>query len=722
MEEKNINESLTLETVGGFATTDQIVALDEPKGEAAQEQLDLELNPIIDHVLKSFERSKTKRRPDEMRWLKAWDNYIGRYGPDQHFSDNEKSRVFIKITKTKILAAFAQITDILFNTGKFPIGIEATNNPTGVLESVHFDPNEQDPSQMGVAPEVNPVDQMLKAGTITRESILKSVGALDKTLERLPETTKLNEGPGLTPTSQTWEPAKLAAKEMENKIIDQLEESNAVKGIHSGVFELCTFGTLIFKGPLAKNKEYPMWNEAGEYEPKFEMVPEVADVSVWDAYPDPDARSMIDADWFIERHRFNKTQLRALKKRPFFREEAIEKTIKDGENYIPEYWEHTLRDPEVISDIRRWEVLEYWGFIDADMAKEANMDLPKEYADMDQIQVNIWVCNNRLLRLVLNPFKPARIPYYVVPYEINPFSVFGVGVGENMDDTQQIMNGFIRLAIDNAVLSSNVILEVNETQLSPGQDLSLYPGKTFKTQGQLGQSIHAIQIPNVTQDCLLLFDKARQLADEATGMPSYSHGVSGVMSVGRTASGMSMLMGAAKENIKSVVRNLDNYLFVPLGQALFAFNMQFNFDKKFLVGDLEVVARGTTSLMRNEVRGQKLLQFYQLTADPASAPFTKRDYLLREIASTLDLDPEKIVNDPREAALQAQVIAELNKIMGVTPQGGAMETPSGLNDPTGNGNGQVQPGASPEPGAPGFTGAGGGNNNPQGIGGAGGQA
>ena len=43
-------------------------------------------------------------------------------------------------------------------------------------------------------------------------------------------------------------------------------------------------------------------------------------------------------------------------------------------------------------------------------------------------------------------------------------------------------------------------------------------------------------------------------ADEATGMPSFSHGITDVMSTGKTAAGMSMLMGAAAQNIKAVVR------------------------------------------------------------------------------------------------------------------------------------------------------------------------
>ena len=101
------------------------------------------------------------------------------------------------------------------------------------------------------------------------------------------------------------------------------------------------------------------------------------------------------------------------------------------------------------------------------------------------------------------------------------------------------------------------------------------------------------------------------------------------MGVGRTASGMSMLMGAAAQNIKAVVRNIDDYLLSPLGKAMFNFNMQFAFDKEYTNGDLEVKARGTESLMRNEIRSQRLIQFMQMAQNPAMAPFVKYDYILR---------------------------------------------------------------------------------------------
>jgi hypothetical protein len=118
--------------------------------------------------------------------------------------------------------------------------------------------------------------------------------------------------------------------------------------------------------------------------------------------------------------------------------------------------------------------------------------------------------------------------------------------------------------------------------------------------------------------------------------------------------------------------------------------------------------------MRNEVRSQRLLQFMQMSANPVMAPFVKFDYILREIATSMDLDEEKILNDPREAALQAKMMAQFAAAMPQeapqpAPQGGAPNP----QDPTGNGGGVIAAGAAPEPSAAGFSGAGGGANGGQ---------
>jgi hypothetical protein len=284
-----------------------------------------------------------------------------------------------------------------------------------------------------------------------------------------------------------------------------------------------------------------------------------------------------------------------------------------------------------------------------------------------------------------------------VPYELNPYSFFGVGIAENMDDTQTLMNGFMRMAVDNAVLSGNLLIEVDETNLVPGQDLSVYPGKIFRRQGGApGQAIFGTKFPNVAGENMQLFDKARQLSDESTGFPSFAHGQTGVMGAGRTASGISMLMNAASGGIKNVIKNVDDYLLKPLGQSLFSFNMQFDFDPK-IKGDLEVRARGTESLMANEVRSQRLMQFLGVASNPALAPFAKFQYIIREIAKAMDLDPDKVTNNMEEAALQAKMLQE---------QQAKQKPPAGAdpNDPTGAGGGTIGTGIAPTPNEQGFTG------------------
>ena len=650
-----------------------------------------------------YNRSNDARHSDETRWLTSYRNYRGLYGPDVQFTEQEKSQAFIKITKTKVLAAYAQIVDVLFAGSKFPIGIEPSYKPLGVSGPMHFDPKEVTEDKLNEL-----TGGASKNPTIARPELLKMSGPYQDQLGRVEE--KLREGPGKTPTALTFEPAKEASRKMEKTIHDQLEESEANKHLRSVAFEMSLFGTGILKGPFALQKEYPNWNDEGAYDPVFRTIPKVESVSIWNFYPDPDARNMAEAEYVIERHRLNRSQLRALKKRPFFRPEAIDEAIDFGPSYTPHYWEDTLEDNDMSSAIERYEVLEYWGVVDSDIAEEADLELPEEVEDQDEVQINAWVCNGQVIRLVINPFTPTRIPYHAVPYELNPYSFFGIGLAENMEDTQEIMNGFMRLAVDNAALSSNLLIEIDETNLVPGQDMSVYPGKVFRRQaGAPGQAIFGTKFPNVTGECIQVFDKARQLADEATGMPSFAHGSTGVMGVGRTASGMSMLMGAAAQNIKAVVRNVDDYLLAPLGRSLFSFNMQFNFDKS-IRGDLDVVAKGTESLMRNEVRSQRLLQFMQMTGNPSMAPFVKYDYILRELAASMDLDEDKVLNDPREAAIQAEMMAAVAALMPQQPPQQQQQGAPNPEDPTGNGGGNIAPGNAPEPGAPGFTGEGGGAN------------
>ena len=665
-------------------------------------EADAGANNIIPFIMEKYYRADDYREQDEQRWLRAYRNYRGLYGSDVQFTEAEKSRVFIKVTKTKTLAAYGQIVDVLFANNKFPLSVEPTELPEGVAKDVSFDPKE--PEEIANKSMESPYGfrgdgNDLPKGA-TERSLQERLGPLQ---EKLSEVENLKEEVGKTPSSVTFSPAMIAAKAMEKKIMDQLEESSANKSLRSTAFEMSLFGTGVMKGPFAVDKEYPNWGDDGEYDPTFKTIPQVSHVSVWNFYPDPDSTNMDEAQYVIERHKMSRSQLRSLKKRPHFRPQVIEDAIEAGENYDKKSWEDDLADYAPENYIERFEVLEYWGNCDVDMLLQQDIEIPKELQKLDEIQVNVWICNGKLIRMVINPFKPARIPYVAAPYELNPYSFFGVGVAENMDDTQTLMNGFMRMAVDNAVLSGNLLIEVDETNLVPGQDLSVYPGKVFRRQGGApGQAIFGTKFPNVAGENLQLFDKARQLADESTGMPSFAHGQTGITGVGRTASGISMLMTAAAGSIKTVIKNVDDYLLKPLGEGLFKFNMQFDYDPQ-IKGDLEVKARGTESLMANEVRSQRLMQFLQVSSNPALAPFAKFQYIIREIAKAMDLDPDKVTNNMDEAALQAELMKDFRAPQQeqALPQAPAGADPS---DPTGSGGGTIGTGIAPTPQEQGFTG------------------
>ncbi len=667
---------------------------------------DPSVGSIVGYIQKRFDKAETSRNGEEQRWIKAYRNYRGLYGPDVKFTSSEKSRVFVKVTKTKVLAAYGQIVEVLFGANKFPISIDPTTLPEGVSEAVHLETEDtakkmqEQQAPMGEPEQVQPGETLI--------DFRDRLAGLKEKLS--PVQDNLKEGEAESPTQITFHPAMIAAKKMEKKIHDQLEESNARKELRNTAFETALFGTGIMKGPFAVDKEYPNWSEEGEYTPIIKTMPKCSSVSIWNFYPDPDASNMDDAEFVIERHKMSRTQMRALKNRPFFRSNTIDTAISMGESYTKEWWEQAMEDDEQEAQSERFSVLEFWGYMDTEMLKDQNVDIPKDMKDADQVSVNVWICNGQVLRLVLNPFTPSYLPYYAVPYEVNPYSFFGVGIAENMDDTQTLMNGFMRMAVDNAALSGNLIIEVDETNLVPGQDLSVYPGKVFRRQGGApGQALFGTKFPNVSNENMQLFDKARVLSDESTGFPSFAHGQTGVSGVGRTASGISMLMSAANGSIRNVVKNVDDYLLSPLGKAFFNFNMQFDFDND-IKGDLEVKAQGTESLMANEVRSQRLMQFLQITQNPALAPFSKMDYIIREIAKSMDLDPDKLVNSMADAKLQAELLKDFKAdnpdaqpAEGVQPPQG-QGAPTGVQDTSGAGGGNIGTGTAPQPAEQGFSG------------------
>ena len=110
--------------------------------------------------------------------------------------------------------------------------------------------------------------------------------------------------------------------------------------------------------------------------------------------------------------------------------------------------------------------------------------------------------------------------------------------------------------------------------------------------------------------------------------------------------------------------------------------------------------------------------FLQTAQNPAIAPFVKMSKLISELAYSLDLDPDELLNDPEEAALAAQIIGMQNNVGQATgeqadplsQQPGVVGAPDGVPpEPadvgvTGTGGGKIGTGNVPQAGESEFSG------------------
>jgi hypothetical protein len=170
--------------------------------------------------------------------------------------------------------------------------------------------------------------------------------------------------------------------------------------------------------------------------------------------------------------------------------------------------------------------------------------------------------------------------------------------------------------------------------------------------------------------------------------------------------------------MKTVIKNIDDYLLKPMGEAYFQWNMQFNDDAEDVEGDLEIKPRGVAAVMQKEVRSQRLTALLQTVMNPTLAPFVKIPNLMRELAISQDIDPDSLVNDLNEAQIYAEILKGLQNAQqgtgseGSTPNqqptnmDGSGGVPQGATQPNeqGIGNGTIGIGTTPVAGEGSFTG------------------
>ncbi len=567
-----------------------------------------------------FEEWKTARQEKEDEWIDALRAYNGIYDETtQAKIDEGRSDVFVHLTRTKVQAAYSRIVDLLFQSNDKHWSIEQTP-VSEVPEELRAQMAQElmEMLQLGADPGVDGIDGLVE--------------------ERMQER----------------------AENMEREMDDQLSEGGYENIVKQAIGECCILGSGVVKGVTVGVETDQRWGQGAEgwaIQSTEKPVPVLSLVSCFDLYPDPYAISMEDATGCFERHTPTRQQLRDLAKVMKFDEEVLADVLADHAKGNYEELDHERERRQIAGftstsvESGRFELLEYWGHVSGMDLESCGCEVEDNTADY---HANVWVCGGRTLRGRLTPQRPENLPYKVFPYEKVPHQFWGVGVPVQMKDSQYTLNAAVRSMLDNLAISSGPMYEINMDLIAPGEDpKDLHPWRGFKREG--GDPSYPLirwyQPNNNTANLEKVIDLFRRFMDEETNMPSYTHGQQ-MPGLNKTASGMSMLMSAANVAVKGIIKNIDDYLIEPIIQSLYDWNMQWN-DDESIKGDMQIIARGSTTLVAKEIQSQRLLQFAQMTANPVDAQLTDRQYLLRTIAEAMDIDAHKAVPERDEQELQA---------------------------------------------------------------------
>ena len=596
------------------------------------------------HVEKRWTSARySKKRYIENRLLECVRQRNVEYEPEKlaEIRKHGGSEIYMGITSAKCRAAAAWLRDTLLGTGvDKPWKLDHTpipDLPPEVLQRVH-----QQLSQL--------VMQFMQAN-----------GGMPPPPEMVRQQAEHMRD---QVQNELDEESANRVKRMEDKMEDQLVEGGFIEALSEFIEDIVTFPTAIMKGPVLRKRKTLKWVNGGLI-PVDELKLEWERVSPFNAYPAGWSTSPQDGP-FIERHKFTREDLEAMIGVDGYSESAIRSVLSNFEMLTTldtaiDTAEAivTNKDPmavnertDVVDGIQLWDniqgkLLKEWGVPDVE-------DLEKSYP------CEVIKIGSTVIRAVLNYDPLGRKPYYAASYEAVPGAFWGNGVADLVRDCQNMCNAMARSLANNAGLSSGPMVGVNVSRLPEGEDVTqVYPWRVFQFQTSDYQDNSApvmfFQPQSNAQELMNVYEQFAKIADEVSGIPRYMQGEH-TPGVGRTSSGLSMLINNASKGIKSVISNIDKRVVEPLLQRLYQHNIRYSQDPD-LIGDVNIVAKGAMSLVTKEAAAVRRAEFLQLVLNsPVASQIVGMQgaaELLRESARLLDVNPDRIV--PTRDALAAQL-------------------------------------------------------------------
>lgn len=627
------------------------------------------------HLKQCWDAARIARDPITDVMLRAMRQRNGEYEADKLSAIREQggSEVYMMITEVKCRAAESWLRDILLDQGSPPWDIQPTPIPD-------LSPRESEELQMAFAERVMEIVQ--SSGQAPTKAQL----------------AELKEMVGQEFRFKILQAAQNRVDRMKIKIEDQFAQGGWADAFNEFITDLVTFPAAFIKGPIVRRQRYLKW-EGSKLVPGERIAPEYERVSPFNIYPEPGITRINDG-YLFEYHEMTRTQLSDLIGVPGYDDAAIRKVLETGnsQSWVQE-WQKDAREEEerkFHTELRPtdiYDALEFWGKISGRMLREWGMtedEVPDEDREYD---ANVWAVGNYIIKAVLNYDPLGEKPYAKTSFIKQPGAFWGKGIPEIIEDIQNVCNAAARALVNNMAIASGPQVEVNLERLPPNEDITqLQPWKIWQVLNDpLGSSAPAVRFNQPTDNANTLvgvYDRFSRMADDHSGIPAYIYGDTNVQGAGRTASGLSMLMGSAGKGIRQVVMHIDSDVLKAIVHRQFVYNMRYDPDES-IKGDAQIVAKGAVNLAVKETINVRRVEFLNATANEFDINIIGpegRAALLREVAKGLQMPVDDIVPSREKLSVQQRMAASAQQMP--APGGGqpTMETTDAAGAPAGGTN------------------------------------
>lgn len=677
-------------SVGGIMPVMNAAALHAQQQAAVTKAVDAMLaQPVITglagHIKDFWTKAEAAKSTVEARMIEAMYSRRGEYTPErkQKIAEAKQPAIYMMLAASKMRQIESLLRDVLLGTGSDkPWTLRPTPNPELPPEEVAkivqaLQGEIYQAMQMGVHPTMDEVRMRLR---MYREQL---------------DTRLLEE-------------ARVRCERMERKMEDQLAEGGFLVALDQFITDLATFPTAFIKGPVVRRKPKLSWGEGGTLTVEETLSLNWERVDPFCLYPAPWARHIGEGP-LIEKHRLSRDDLNQMIGVEGYNEDAIRKVLDQyGLGGLHDWL--SVESQKAAAEGRDQiasttntgliDALQYWGsasgqmLVDWGLPREQVPDLAKEY------QIEAWMIGPYVIKAVLNADPLARRPYYGFSFQQVPGSVWGNAPYDLMHDCQDMCNAAARSLAANLGISSGPQVAILSNRLPPGEDITeMFPWKIWQFEsdpmGSTADPIKFFQPTSNAAELMGVYEKFSLLADEYTGIPRYMAGFNeGSGGAGRTASGMSMMIGNASKIVKQVVGGIDCNVITPLLDRQYYYNMRYSEDPD-LKGDVKVVARGALSMTVKEAAQVRRNEFLAATANPIDLQIIGlegRAEVLREAARGLDMNTDKVV-PPVAVIKERQAVAMMQQAQAAQAQaqgeGDEPGAPAGQGQPNPTNNSQA---------------------------------